>query len=107
MSFAVESEFIIPSLPQPTDSVFRCSTHTNVNVVPIDFFIGAVVSPVTTELAAVTRGMDGIGCTFPLLLDSLGLVSCVLMQGAASGGPPTDAHTYGVFNMVYGLGNTG
>ena len=73
---------------------------------PIDLFIGAVVSPLTTELAAVTRSMDGIGCRSLLLLDSLGSVSCVLIQGAATGGL-TDAHTYGVFNMIYGLGNTG
>ncbi|KIJ65803.1 hypothetical protein HYDPIDRAFT_109824 [Hydnomerulius pinastri MD-312] len=43
-----------------------------------NFFVGAVISPLTVELAAITRAMPGIGC----------------------------AHTYGVFNMVFGIGNT-
>ncbi|KAH7913505.1 major facilitator superfamily domain-containing protein [Hygrophoropsis aurantiaca] len=42
------------------------------------FFVGAVASPVVTELAAVTRGMKGVGY----------------------------AHMYAAFNIVYGVGNT-
>ncbi|TFY55923.1 hypothetical protein EVJ58_g7944 [Rhodofomes roseus] len=42
-----------------------------------NFFIGATSSPLTTELAAVTRSMEGVGY----------------------------AHTYGTFNVVYGLAN--
>ncbi|KAF9240378.1 major facilitator superfamily domain-containing protein, partial [Melanogaster broomeanus] len=44
-----------------------------------NFFIGAVVSPLSVELANVTRDMPGIGF----------------------------AHTFGVFNIVFGIGNTG
>ncbi|PCH43210.1 MFS general substrate transporter [Wolfiporia cocos MD-104 SS10] len=43
----------------------------------IYFFVAAVASPITTEFAAVTRGMRGVGY----------------------------AHTYGTFNVVMGLGN--
>ncbi|KAH9943878.1 major facilitator superfamily domain-containing protein [Amylocystis lapponica] len=43
-----------------------------------NFFIAASASPVTTELAAVTRGMDGVGY----------------------------AHSFGAFNIIFGLGNT-
>ncbi|KAF9228298.1 MFS general substrate transporter [Gyrodon lividus] len=43
-----------------------------------NFFIGAVVSPLSVELANVTRKMPGIGF----------------------------AHTYGLFNIVFGIGNT-
>ncbi|KAH7903167.1 major facilitator superfamily domain-containing protein, partial [Hygrophoropsis aurantiaca] len=42
------------------------------------FFIGAVASPIVTELAAVARGMKGVGY----------------------------AHMYAAFNIVYGIGNT-
>ncbi|OCH86034.1 MFS general substrate transporter [Obba rivulosa] len=41
-------------------------------------FIAATASPLSSELAAVTRGMDGVGY----------------------------AHTYGAFNIFYGLGNS-
>ncbi|OBZ73324.1 putative MFS-type transporter C18.02 [Grifola frondosa] len=44
-----------------------------------DFFIAAVASPVTAEIAAITRGMEGVGY----------------------------AHMYGAFNIVAGLGNAG
>lgn len=42
-----------------------------------NFFIAAVVSPVTAELASITRTMDGVGY----------------------------AHSYGTFNIIFGLGN--
>ncbi|KAH9915534.1 major facilitator superfamily domain-containing protein [Fomitopsis serialis] len=42
-----------------------------------NFFLAATSSPLTTELAAVTRSMEGVGY----------------------------AHTYGTFNIVYGLAN--
>lgn len=70
VSFAVESELSF-FLFQQTEPVFQCfqsSTRTNANASTIDLFIGAVVSPITTELAAVARAMDGIGCTFHFLL---------------------------------------
>ncbi|EED79796.1 predicted protein [Postia placenta Mad-698-R] len=44
-----------------------------------NFFIAAVVSPVTAELASITRTMDGVGY----------------------------AHSYGTFNIIFGLGNAG
>lgn len=47
----------------------------------IDFFIGAVVAPITTELAAVTRGMDGIGCTLLPILSVFSLVVCSDVSG--------------------------
>ncbi|KAH9926391.1 uncharacterized protein B0H18DRAFT_1118896 [Fomitopsis serialis] len=44
-----------------------------------NFFIAATAAPLTTELAAVTRSMDGVGY----------------------------AHTYGTLNIVFGLANAG
>ncbi|KAI0955033.1 hypothetical protein AcW1_006741 [Taiwanofungus camphoratus] len=44
-----------------------------------NFFVAAVASPITVELAALTRNMDGIGY----------------------------AHSYGAFTIVNGLGNAG
>ncbi|KAI1786300.1 MFS general substrate transporter [Ganoderma leucocontextum] len=43
----------------------------------INFFFAAVVSPITAELAAVTRSMDGVGY----------------------------GHVYGAFNIAYGIGS--
>lgn len=52
-----------------------------------------------TELVAVTRVMDGIGCTS--FLFSFWILPYVLVGG------PLEAHMYGVFNMVFGLGDSG
>ncbi|PIL30877.1 MFS general substrate transporter [Ganoderma sinense ZZ0214-1] len=43
----------------------------------INFFFAAVISPITAELAAVTRSMDGVGY----------------------------GHVYGAFNIAYGIGS--
>lgn len=50
-------------------------------------------------------GWDWVYVSFPAFGYSW-FVAYVLMQGAVVGGR-LDAHMYGVFNMVYGLGNTG
>ncbi|KAF9812727.1 hypothetical protein IEO21_06035 [Rhodonia placenta] len=65
VSFAIESKMIV--LVKQLSAEIYC----------VDLFIAAVASPLTAELAAITRKMDGVGY----------------------------AHTYGTFNIVFGVAN--
>jgi len=60
------------------------------------FFTSGVIAPVTAELAAVARDLDGIGCEYCGNIQDILLMTVVL-----------DAHIYGAFNLVYGIGSTG
>jgi hypothetical protein len=56
-----------------------------------DFFLSAVVTPLTTDLAAAARELDGIGCTFYSYADLLSSIDIT----------PLDAHVFGAFNFAY------
>lgn len=56
-----------------------------------DFFLSAAVTPLTADLAAAARELDGIGCTFY----SYVIYKVVLMSH------PPDAHVFGAFNFAY------
>ena len=59
------------------------------------FFSSGVISPVTAELATVSRNIDGVGCaSLPLRV----LIEVLTVQKIP------DAHVYGAFNLVYGIG---
>lgn len=65
-------------------------------IIAVDFFIAAVASPITSEMAAVTRNIPGIGCKFTCHLSPRSRLK-----------PVADAHTYGSFNILLGLGQLG
>lgn len=60
--------------------------------------MSAVLSPVSSELATVSRTIDGIGCEYLLTT-----VVCLTLR-AFLFSIRTDAHVYGAFNFVYGIG---
>ena len=52
----------------------------------------------TAELATVSRNIDGVGCaSLPLRV----LIEVLTVQKIP------DAHVYGAFNLVYGIGTCG
>lgn len=84
-SFAIESALHPRLVLAPTECTMSRA----------DFFIAAVVSPVTAELASITRTMDGVGCKFRTRTTKHKLSTF------------PDAHSYGTFNIIFGLGNAG
>jgi hypothetical protein len=82
ISFAIEGEFPSKSPSYDDDKE------------SLAFFTAAVVSPLTAELAVVSRGIEGVGCRdrfancCPMLTETM----C------------TDAHMYGAFNLAFGVG---
>ena len=61
----------------------------------LDFGVAGTVSPLTAELAAVTRQLPGVGCKFehtPAITTSMSDLF-------------SDAHVYGAFNIAYGIGS--
>lgn len=60
------------------------------------FFTSGVISPLTAELAAISRGVEGVGCK-----DTR--ICCLTILDVIF----TDAHIYGAFNMAYGIGSAG
>ncbi len=66
----------------------------------VDFFTAAVMSPLTAELAAVSRAHVGVGCAY--------LFSRMRACGRCSTPrSDSDAHVYGAFNLSYGIGAAG
>lgn len=67
-------------------------------IIGVAFFTSAIITPVTIELAVVSRGIQGVGCkSFPLR-------SIVLIHADNTF---ADAHVYGAFNIAYGIGGAG
>ena len=65
-----------------------------------DFFLAAILAPVTAELALVSRLYDGVGCA-----SSTRFVSGQQLTHAAHARTHApDGHVYGAFNLSYGLG---
>ena len=61
----------------------------------LDFGVAGTVSPLTAELAAVTRQLPGVGCKFEH-------TSAVTTSASDFF---SDAHVYGAFNIAYGIGS--